>query len=363
MMLLTTTIAGSGFGGVQMVNRLILAAARAAGLSGAVVTLTDPADADWLAEWPDGVCGRRSAARVVLGALRRRHHARGSVILVTHVALTPVGWLIKRLTGGKLYLFVHGNEVMGPIPWRRRWGLAACDAVFANSHFTLRAFRTANPRFRDLPGYVCYLPARPLGTKGAVVRDTAGPSPPRVLVVGRLWGRGLQKGQRELITVWPDILRAHPDAELWIVGDGDGRPGLEALARRLGVADAIHFPGALADAELGAAYAAATVFAMPSRREGFGLVFAEAMAHGLPCIASREDAGSEVVVHGQTGFHVDPDDPAELTRRLLQLLADPALRARLGDAGRRRAEQLFSLASFNRRIEEILRGRPLACAG
>jgi glycosyltransferase involved in cell wall biosynthesis len=92
-------------------------------------------------------------------------------------------------------------------------------------------------------------------------------------------------------------------------------------------------------------------------------VFAEAMAHGLPCIASREDAGSEVVVHGQTGFHVDPDDPAELTQRLQQLLGDAALRARLGEAGRRRAADLFSLKSFNQRVVELLRGRSLPQAG
>jgi glycosyltransferase involved in cell wall biosynthesis len=119
----------------------------------------------------------------------------------------------------------------------------------------------------------------------------------------------------------------------------------------------------VSDAELAEIYRASHVFAMPSRGEGFGLVFAEAMAHGLPCIASRLDAGSEVVVDGETGVHVDPDDEADLLRALMALLTDPALRRRLGDAGRMRAQMLFGLDGFNARISELLRGRKASRAG
>jgi phosphatidylinositol alpha-1,6-mannosyltransferase len=94
---------------------------------------------------------------------------------------------------------------------------------------------------------------------------------------------------------------------------------------------------------------------MPSWGEGFGLVFAEAMSHGLPCIASRFDAGSEVVVDGVTGILVDPNRSDELLGALRTLLSDGRLRRRMGEAGRTRAKEVFSLRAFNRRVESILR--------
>jgi phosphatidylinositol alpha-1,6-mannosyltransferase len=152
------------------------------------------------------------------------------------------------------------------------------------------------------------------------------------------------------------VLAAFPAAELWIVGGGDGRRELEALAHSLGVERAVKFTGEVADAELSALYATSDLFAMPSRGEGFGLVFAEAMASGLPCIASRFDAGSEVVADGETGLLVDPGNPDELLQAITRFLGDQDLRAKMGQAGRRRASQFFSLASFNQRIEKWLRG-------
>lgn len=355
MMILASMISGAGHGGIQGVNRLVLDAAHAAGLEGAVVALHDSAHADWVIDWPEAYCARGSRFRFALGAMSRRQHARRSVVLVTHVALAPVGRLVKELVGGRLCLFLHGQEVWRPLSLAAHWGLKAFDCVLANSHFTLRRFREVNPRFAGLTGEVCYLPARELA-RVPTERFSAEPRPRlRVLIVGRLWGRGLSKGQCELISVWPEILREFPGAELWVVGEGRGRLELERLAAGSG-GQAVRFTGEVSDAELDALYAASDVYAMPSKGEGFGLVFAEAMAHGLPCIASRLDAGGEVVVDGETGRLIDPRSQGELLHALRCLLADPALRRRMGEAGRRRVDELFSLAAFNQRITGLLQG-------
>ncbi|MEK6322368.1 MAG: glycosyltransferase family 4 protein [Acidobacteriota bacterium] len=209
----------------------------------------------------------------------------------------------------------------------------------------------------EIPGEVCYLPARFLGNGHGPLRERENHPPgPRVLIVGRLWGRGILKGQRELISVWPRVLDCFPPAELWIVGEGEGRGELEALALSMGVDRAVKFKGEVSDAELEAIYSTSDLYAMPSRGEGFGLVFAEAMAHGLPCIASKRDAGSEVVVDGETGILVDPANLDEIFQAIKELLGDKNLRARMGNAGQRRATELFSLDSFNRRIERLLSG-------
>jgi phosphatidylinositol alpha-1,6-mannosyltransferase len=356
MMLLVSDLFGSSDAGIPVVNRLLADAVREAEVAGSIVSLNDPPTAAWLAEWPGSSCAGGSRARFAARAIARARAARGSLVFATHAGLVPVGRAVKHLSGGRLVLFLHGIEVWMSLPPRIRWGIRGCDLLVANSRFTLREFQRANPSLRDIPATVCYLPARHLGAP----RDTASSAPravaPRVLVVGRLWGRGLVKGQRQLIAVWPRVREVVADAELWIVGEGDGRREFEALAASLGVAESVRFTGHVSDAELSEIYRDSSVFAMPSRGEGFGLVFAEAMAHSLPCVASRVDAGSEVVVDGETGIHVDPDDEAELLGALLALLTDPSLRRRMGEAGRRRAESLFGLASFNARVADLLRG-------
>jgi phosphatidyl-myo-inositol dimannoside synthase len=173
--------------------------------------------------------------------------------------------------------------------------------------------------------------------------------------VGRLCGRGIAKGQSQLMAVCPDLLRDFPAAELWIVGEGEGRRELEERARATGVGQAIHFTGRVSDDELAGLYSGATVYAMPSEGEGFGLVFAEAMAHGLPCIASRYDAGSEVVSEGHTGLLVDPRRPEEILSALRRILGDDGLRQDMGKAARRRVDEHFSVRRFNRRMVSILR--------
>jgi phosphatidylinositol alpha-1,6-mannosyltransferase len=231
-----------------------------------------------------------------------------------------------------------------------------CDRIIANSEFTLAKFREVNPRFADIPSGVCYLPARSLGDGSLQSGQVDNRSSERVLIVGRLWGRGLRKGQRELIRVWPKVLCRFPSAQLCIVGGGQGYSELKQLISSLGITDSVHLTGPVSDEELTELYAGAAVYAMPSEGEGFGLVFAEAMARGLPCIASRSDAGQEVVVDGVTGFTVDREKPDELLRAVCTLLGDEDLRRRMGGAGRRRVIEKFSLASFNDRMERVLRG-------
>ena len=352
--MIVSVISGSGFGGIQIVNRLLGDAIREARIPGTVVSLHDPTNAEWREVWPDSICARGSKLRFVCGALLRSRHARRSVVLVSHISLAPVGRLIKQITGAQFYVFLHGVECWRPLSTSARWGMRACDLAISNSQLTLEKFRKANLSLAAIRGEVVYLPARRLAHSNG--NHTYPPrSALRALIVGRLWGRGMVKGQRQLIEVWPEVRKDFPSAELCVVGAGGGRQEFEELARERGVENAITFTGEVTDEELDALYASSNVYAMPSQGEGFGLVFAEAMSRGLACIASRFDAGSEVVVDGETGIHVDPDDPQELLKALKTLFGDADLRRRMGEAGRRRAEAMFSLEAFNKRVERILR--------
>jgi phosphatidylinositol alpha-1,6-mannosyltransferase len=142
------------------------------------------------------------------------------------------------------------------------------------------------------------------------------------------------------------LLGRFPDLIFDVVGDGDARPDLEALAREQGVAHAVRFHGTVSEEELTRLYENAGIYVMPSSGEGFGLVFVEAMAHGLPVVAGAEDAAREVVVDKETGYLVPSGSDDALVEAIASLLGDDDLRRRMGRAGRARVEDVFSFPVF-----------------
>lgn len=164
------------------------------------------------------------------------------------------------------------------------------------------------------------------------------PGPPRVLFVGRTFGR---KGGPDLLQAFGTLKAQHPDATLDLVGPPPGAPQ-----------PGVTWHGPVYDrARLGALYAQATVFALPSTYEGFGIPFLEGMAYGLPCIGARVCAVPEVVQDGVTGLLVAPHDPRDLAQALLALADDPARAAALGAAGRAAAAREWT---WPRTAEKVL---------
>jgi phosphatidylinositol alpha-1,6-mannosyltransferase len=149
--------------------------------------------------------------------------------------------------------------------------------------------------------------------------------PPTVLILGRVDASEMRKGHFELIDCWSSVMAAIPDARLLIAGGGDGLGILRARAGASAAASNIEFTGFLPQSEIDALWSRAHVFAMPSRQEGFGLVYIEAMRRGVPVIASTQDAGQEINLHGVTGYNVDLEREGELARRTIELLSNKAL--------------------------------------
>ena len=136
-----------------------------------------------------------------------------------------------------------------------------------------------------------------------------------VLTVGRIAAAERYKGHDVMLEAWPAVLRRVPDAEYWIVGDGDDRARLESQARELGIAASVRFKGSVSSQELDVCYDRCCIFAMPARTElearaprgeGFGIVFLEAMAHGKPVLGPRVGAPAEFIHSGEHGLLVDP---------------------------------------------------------
>ena len=137
---------------------------------------------------------------------------------------------------------------------------------------------------------------------------------------------------------------------LEIVGDGPTRPQLESLSRSLGLGDTIRFLGERSDIPL--LLANASMFVLPSLTEGISLTLLEAMARGLPVVATRVGGNPEVVLDGKTGFLVPAQNPEALAAAMVNIYQHPTLGKNMGLLGRQRVEQEFSVAEMIRRYEE-----------
>jgi phosphatidylinositol alpha-1,6-mannosyltransferase len=178
---------------------------------------------------------------------------------------------------------------------------------------------------------------------------------PMLLTVGRLISSEPGKGIDSVIEVLPDILKDVPDLFYVVIGGGDLQARLEELAQESPARGRILFIGKLSLEQLKHYYSRSDIFVMPSRQEGFGVVFLEAMALGKPVVAGNHGGAPEIVQDGVTGFLVNPDDHEALTDRLSRLLQDEPLRRKMGDAGRRRVEENYTFAHFEERLMHILR--------
>jgi len=176
-----------------------------------------------------------------------------------------------------------------------------------------------------------------------------------VLTVGRWRADERYKGMDTLITALPRLLPRWPDLELVAVGDGDDRGWLEDLAEETGVLRHVHFLAKLSYEELAACYGHCEIFALPSRGEGFGLVYLEAMACGKPVIGGAHGGAPEVIEDGKTGYLVPHGDAAQLATAMETLLGDSALREEMGRRGRQRVENEFRFPVFAKSLRKILR--------
>ncbi|HUD43022.1 MAG TPA: glycosyltransferase [Dokdonella sp.] len=216
--------------------------------------------------------------------------------------------------------------------------LARAAAIVTTSEAYAAASRALAPwraKTRAIPLGIGEAPAVP-----AAPPDWPGGVGLRLLAVGRL---SAYKGFDVLL----EALARCAGARLLLIGDGEEAPRLRALAARLGLADRVRFAGAVDDATLAAAYAAADLVVLPSldRGEAFGVVLLEAMRAGRAVIAS-DVAGSGIssVVGADAGVLVPPGDAAALAAAIAALAADPARRRALGEAGRARWRERFTLA-------------------
>jgi phosphatidylinositol alpha-1,6-mannosyltransferase len=261
------------------------------------------------------ICDRRKIT-FVLAALRIGR--RSDSIVCGHVAQLPVAWAVSFLRPTvKYYLVAHGIEVWRPFTFFERRALNGAEKIFCVSKYT-----------RDRLVENCPLPEGRTAILPNALDPYLNPSSvaapddqrPVVLTISRLSATENYKGVAHLIAAMPAVCAALPGAQLRIVGRGDAMRGLQDLALSLNMAENIRFLGFQTDEEVKGEFQRCRMFALPSKKEGFGLVYIEAMAHGRPCVAASSGGVPEVVTP-ETGILVEFGDVPKIAAAILACLS------------------------------------------
>jgi glycosyltransferase involved in cell wall biosynthesis len=279
----------------------------------------------------------------LLAAMRLvRQVSSETVVACSHLHLAPVAKMLTMMARtARPIVVLCGIEAWVPLRRLERWGLTTSE-VTAISRHTVDRFKAANPELRSVEVTVCH-PGLP------VMNEPSSRASSMALIVARMSASERYKGHDALLDAWPDVLARHPGAVLAIAGDGDDRARLEAKARSLNIERSVTFTGRISDEALADLYARCRFFVMPSRDEGFGLVFLEAMRAGKPCIGGA-GAAAEIIEDGVTGLVIDPGSREELVTAIGRLYDDQSMCARLGSAGRERFLSQFTDRHFQARF-------------
>ena len=280
---------------------------------------------------------------------------RSGRIICGHINLLRLAHLARNLHPSlEVWLIAHGIEVWRDFSAGERRALAATRRIVCVSDYTRREIARRCPEITT--DRLVVVP-NALDPQFEAANTSDGSTQPElILCVARLSAAEQYKGVDHLIRAMPAIAAAIPNARLRIVGDGDDRARLEALARDVGVADRVEFTRRVTDTALREHFAASHLFALPSRGEGFGLVYVEALAHGKPCLVA-DAGGAPEVVDDTCGARVPFGDVARLAERSIAML-----RQRWDtDALRARARE-FSYARLTERLAHHL-GNSAAAPG
>jgi len=357
-------------GGVQRVSRHVasVAAKFAANqnIAGRFLSLNDPQGLHTVrvGSLEFAVSGHaRSKAQFILTAMRTASR-KPALVIALHPHLAPIAFAMKALSA-KLcsIVFAHGIEVWQPLGWPRGPALRRADMVVGPSTATVQHLISVQgirpERIRRLPWGLDPDFATRLATRNRLLPPPDFPRDGRIILsVGR-WDKAEQyKGADTLIMALPRILKALPDVSLVLVGDGNDRPRLERLARDRGIVERTRFLQGLTAEQLSACYANCYVFVLPSRGEGFGLVFLEAMAHSKPVVGGAYGGIPDIVEDGVTGLLVPHGDTERLGRALESLLSRGDEARQMGERGRQRVLKEFSFERFESTLEQLLRDVP-----
>ena len=274
---------------------------------------------------------------------------RPDVVLSAHIVTSPAAWCLKCLQRAPFVQYLHGNELVAR-PHLTRFAVRNAAATVVVSRHTEELLRNTGASEATVHQI-------PPGTGTNVPHGPGKSERPTIVTVSRLDQH--YKGHDVMLDALVRV-REHIPEVMWIViGDGGLRAEYERTARDRGLAQNVSFLGSVSDGERDDWLGRAHLFAMPSRLppdaggEGFGIVFLEAAAHGLPVVAGNVAGARDAVIDGETGVLVDPGDEAAVADAICGLILDTSRAETLGKQGAVRAKN-FDWSVISRRVEDLL---------
>jgi len=345
-------------GGIQRFNQTILDSCGRLGIQCQVLSLNDSPASIAKTLTPDnssivGFSGdRRRFAIAVAGALLRGRYDRVFIGHINFLLLTIGILALQPFNRAPTMLVAHGIEVWSGIGRARSYALSRVTGILCVSNYTRRRILEQAPAL--IADRLIRFPNALADTWGHVV---AAPSTPSlaahfILSVTRLDRGDRYKGIATVIEAFSML--ADDSMHYLVVGHGNDLSFLQLVAERYGVKDRVHFMSGVSDSELIALYQQCQAFVLPSGKEGFGIVFLEAMFFGAPVIAAREKGAVDVVRDGDTGLSVRFGDTIAIKEAIERIVSDTRLREHVCANGRALVTEggPFTFAGFTRRCAQ-----------
>jgi glycosyltransferase involved in cell wall biosynthesis len=275
------------------------------------------------------------------------------LILSTHANFSPVASWLQGLRGATVLVSAHGIEVWNLPEGHIRNALRRANKILPVSEYTrvrlAKELGLSAKRFEVVPDTYDSEKFQP-GPVPLALRQRLGLEGKKVLyTLARLDPGERYKGIDEVLSILPELTREIPNLIYLIGGKGGDRERLEEKARTLGVAERVIFAGFVPEAEKADYYRLADLFVMPGWGEGFGIVYLESAACGVPVLGSTLDASQEVIRSAGLGEAVNPKNAEELRAAILRMLKNQP-------KGPFPGLEKFNRESFRRRVRDLLRG-------
>lgn len=272
-------------------------------------------------QWPLSFRTYAFAAQISRAAMWQRP----DLIIGSHLNFASAAHWVKRFTGVPYWIVAHGVEAWEIKQEALCHAVQQADRILAVSHYTrgrlLESQNISPDRISVLPNTFSAEQFM-IAPKPAYLLERYGlrESQPIILTVSRLVTSERYKGYDQILKALPQIRKSLPETHYIIVGKGDDRLRLESMISGLNLQSCVTLAGYIKDEELCNYYNLCDVFAMPSKREGFGIVYLEALACGKPTLAGNKDGAVDALCHGELGALVDPDNTEEIAQTLIGIL-------------------------------------------
>jgi phosphatidyl-myo-inositol dimannoside synthase len=289
-----------------------------------------------------------------------REGIKSNIVILSHINLLVAAWLIKKASPNTtVILMAHGIEVWKPLTKRKLMMLSACNQIVSVSSFTknkiIALHQLAAEKCLVLNNCIDPFLQRPSvkkRTANLVQRYSIDENDIILLTLTRLSSRDRYKGYGYVLESLVEIVAKNKNVKYILAGgyENSEKEYIDEMVARFGLQKNVIITGFLAEEELAIHFALADIYVMPSVKEGFGIVFVEAMYYGTPVIAGNADGSTDALLDGKLGLLIEPDNPKEITNALQKMIAN----RKAYEPNHDLLMDNFGYENYKRRLEEVL---------